>query len=151
MKQYPEKRGRANFGSTYCLHSDNRHHSGSSRDRVRAFNASFLTIWWYELTYSQLKWRILTRHSTQDHTASGALATVGIRHNLGEISMPPVTQKEQTFAKQRRLSWPNTIGEIQRKNERRRNGRNTKQYQEKRRNVNKKEKYGKHLSNKKIR
>ena len=94
----------------------------------------------------------MAHFSSVFHTASGALATVEIRHDLGEISVPPVTQKEQTFAKQRgRLSWPNTIGEIRRKNERRRNGRNTKQYQEKKRNVNKKEKYRKHLSNKKIR
>ena len=53
------------------------------------------------------------------HTASGALATVGIRHDLGEISVPPVTQKEQTSAKQRRLSRPNTIEEIRRKRRKR--------------------------------
>ena len=78
------------------------------------------------------------------HTASGALATVGIRHDLGEISLPPVTQKEQTSAKQRRLSRPNTIEEIRRK----RNMKEQEKYKtmsRKEKNVNKNEKYMKHL------
>ena len=51
------------------------------------------------------------------HTASGALANSGMHHNLGEIPAPSV---QNTNAKQRRLSRPNTVDEIRRKNRKRR-------------------------------
>lgn len=47
------------------------------------------------------------------HTASGALATGGIRHNLREISVPPA--QNESNAKQRRLSRPNSVEELRRK------------------------------------
>lgn len=72
------------------------------------------------------------------HTASGALANSGIRHDLGEISVPPVSQNESLSAKQRRLSRPNTIEEIRRKRRQR-----NKKEREKKRNKSREEKRAK--------
>lgn len=46
------------------------------------------------------------------HTASGALANGGIRHDLGEIPVQSGKQSEHLPAKLRRISRPNTIEEI---------------------------------------
>lgn len=71
------------------------------------------------------------------HTASGALATGGIRYNLGEIPVQPVIQSEHIAipSKQRRLSRPNTIEEIRQKRRKR-----NKQQREKNKKMSKTEK-----------
>ena len=71
------------------------------------------------------------------HTASGALATGGIRYNLGEIPVQPVIQSEHIAipSKQRRLSRPNTIEEIGQKRRKR-----NKQQGEKNKKMSKTEK-----------
>ena len=57
----------------------------------------------------------MAHFNTTIHTASGALANSGIRHNLEEIPVQSAKQSERLPAKLRRISRPNTIEEIRRK------------------------------------
>lgn len=61
----------------------------------------------------------MAHFNTTFHTASGALANGGIRHDLGEISVQSARQSEHIPSKLRRLSRPNTIEEIRRKRHKR--------------------------------
>ena len=57
----------------------------------------------------------MAHFNTTVHTAGGALANSGIRHNLEEIPVQSAKQSERLPVKLRRISKPNTIEGIRRK------------------------------------